>query len=78
MIVINLTINITGAPGNWRIDDVVDLNSAIVDAIRPRPRPGLQHQASCPICKDWTQFYSSPAKARQGLAGHQSWCRRKK
>lgn len=76
MIVINLTI-IIGEPVQVHRQPS-DLNRSLLEALKPPPeaQAGLHH-VSCTLCRDWEQWYHTAAKARQGLAGHQSWCRRR-
>jgi len=79
MIVIYLTINIAPELLPQLRPVPASVNHAILESIKPTPEHQAQlHQVDCPLCRDWTQWYQTPAKAKQGLGGHQSWCRRRK
>lgn len=76
MIVINLTINIV-LPDDQAQRRPVHIADIVQAAMTPSPeRRASLHQVDCQICRKWSQWYETPEKARQGLAGHQSWCKR--
>lgn len=51
--------------------EAADRQRAIADLRRQ------SHKICCDRCGAWTEYYSTPGRAKMGLSGHQRWCKRR-